>query len=271
MFTSVYTQNRTKYVYNGLVPMSKQESPRNVLISQLKLMLADKLVDVELDIEHYNLAIDIALDRFRQRSSGSTEESYLFLTIQPDQQKYTLPTEVQDVKRLYRRGVGANSTGGGILFDPVDAVFSNVYLLQSGKTGGLATWEFFSQYRETIGRVFGSEIAYTWENSTHTLTLLRRVNHEEDVIVHVFNEKPEISLLTDTYTKPWIRDYSLAQSKFILGTGRGKYTSGLVGPQGTVTLDGEALKEEARAEMERLEQEILNFNTGSHPMPFIIG
>ena len=64
--------------------------------------------------------------------------------------------EVIDVKRLYRRGIGTNS-GGGTNFDPFDVAFNNMYMLQAGQIGGLAVFDAFVQYKETIGRVFGSE------------------------------------------------------------------------------------------------------------------
>lgn len=249
--------------------MSSQ-SPRSSLIKQLQLMLGSQIVDLEADPEHYHLAIDLALDRYRQRSDGSSEEADLFLTLQPDQNEYTLPQEVQMVHRIYRRGVGSN-TSGGTNFDPFEAAFSNLYLLQAGRTGGLATWDFFAQYQETIGRVFGSEINFTFNSHTKKLKLVRNVRSQEDVLIRAFIEKPEHVLLTDTYTKPWIRDYSLAQMKFMIGEARSKFTSGLAGPNGNVTLNGDQLKAEAQAEMERLEAEILNFSTSGNGMPFIIG
>ena len=63
----------------------------------------------------------------------------------------TLPDEVIDVKRLYRRGIGTNS-GGGTNFDPFDVAFNNMYMLQAGQIGGLAVFDAFAQYKETIGR-----------------------------------------------------------------------------------------------------------------------
>lgn len=232
-------------------------------------MLGDQLVDVELDPEHYNTAVDLALDRYRQRSSGAVEESTLFMTLQPNKTEYTLPDEVQNVRKLYRRGVGVNTTGG-TNFDPFEAAFSNIYLLQAGRTGGLATWEFFAHYQETIGRVFGSEINFTWENSTKTLRLIRKITSEEDVAVHVFNTKPEMVLFDDVYIRPWLRDYTLAQCKMMLAQGRGKFASGLPGPGGNVQYNAAQLMQEADAELQRLEQEILNFTTSQTGMPFII-
>ena len=37
-----------------------------------------------------------------------------------------------------------------------------MYMLQAGQTGGLAVFDAFAQYKETIGRVFGSEYNFTF-------------------------------------------------------------------------------------------------------------
>lgn len=250
--------------------MSATESPRTRLKNQLRVLLGSNMVEVELDPEDYDTAIDIAIERVRQRTTGGVEESHIFFTLEPYVDSYTMPEEVQEVERLYRRGVGANSTGG-TNFDPFEAAFSNIYLLQAGRTGGLATWDFFSQYQETIGRVFGSEINFIWERSTHQLKLIRRPTAEEDVLVKVWMKKPEDVIITDEYTGPWIRDYSLAKCKQILGEARSKFPGGLVGPGGAVQLNGDQLKADAQAEFERLEMEIQNFVTSSDGMPFRIG
>jgi len=228
------------------------------------------MVEVELDAEHYDLAIDMAVERVRQRTTGGVEESHIFFTMQPDVDVYTMPDEVQEVEKLYRRGVGANSTGG-TNFDPFEAAFSNIYLLQAGRTGGLATWDFFAQYQETIGRVFGSELNFMWEPSTHKLSLVRRPKAEEDVLAKVWMRKPTDIILTDDYTGPWVRDFALAKCKQMLGEARSKFPSGLPGPGGSITLNGNELKQDATAEMERLEQELLNFVTGRDGIPFRIG
>lgn len=250
--------------------MSATETPRTKLIKEVRLLLGEGMVEVELDPEHYNAAVDFAISRIRQRTTGGVEESHIFFTLQPDVDVYTMPQEVQEVERLYRRGVGANSTGG-TNFDPFEAAFSNIYLLQAGRTGGLATWDFFAQYQETIGRVFGSEINFIWERSTHKLKLIRRPQAEEDVMVKVWMKKPEDIIILDEYTGPWVRDYTLAKCKQMLGEARSKFPGGLVGPGGNVQLNGEQLKGDAKEEMERLETELQNFVASSDGMPFRIG
>ena len=250
--------------------MSATSTARFNLAKQIMLLLGDQMVEVELDEEHLNQAIDMAVDRIRQRTTGGVEEGHVFITMQPDQDVYTLPDEIQEVEKLYRRGVGANSTGG-TNFDPFEAAFSNIYLLQAGRTGGLATWDFFAQYQETIGRVFGSEINFIWTSYTHQLKIIRRPTAEEDVMCKVWMKKPENIIIDDVYTKPWVRDFALAKSKEMLGEARDKFPGGLPGPAGSVLLNGQQLKTEAVADLERLEMELQNFNVSQDGMPFRIG
>jgi hypothetical protein len=244
-------------------------SSREDLIKQMKLRLGDGMVDVELDREHYDAAIDVAVSKYRQLSSGSVEESMIFVNTQPGVTEYTLPNEVIEVRRLYRRGIGTNS-GGGTNFDPFDVAFNNMYMLQAGQIGGLAVFDAFAQYKETIGRVFGSEYNFLWNRNTKVLKILRNVNHDEEVAIGVYNFVPEIILLGDIYASPWLSSYALATAKFMLGEARSKFTSGLPGAGGSVTLNGADLKAEAQSEMESLKQSLHNMEEGNSPLGFII-
>ena len=243
---------------------------RDELIKEIGLRLGDGMVDVELDRDHYDVAVNKSIQKYRQLSSGSTEESIVWIQTQADVTKYTLPSEVIDVKRLYRRGIGTNS-GGGTNFDPFDVAFNNMYMLQAGQIGGLAVFDAFAQYKETIGRVFGSEYNFTFNRNTKELTILRNVKHGEDVAVGVYNFVPESVLLGDVYAAEWLSGYALAQSKYMLGEARSKFTGGLPGPGGAVTLNGDALKQEAIAEMEQLIAGIHNMEEGNSPLGFVIG
>lgn len=243
---------------------------REELIRELQLRLADGIVDVELDREHYDVAINRTIATYRQLSSGSVEESVLIINTQPSVQEYTLPDEVMEVQRLFRRGVGTSS-GTGSNFDPFDVAFNNMYLLNAGQIGGLATFDFFSQYKETAGRIFGSEFDFIWNRNTKVLQILRNIKTDEDVAVAVYNHIPEMVLLKDVYASPWIADYSLAYCKSMLGEARSKYQSGLPGAGGAVQLNGDALKQEAQTEMESLKQQVHNMEEGNSPLGFIIG
>lgn len=243
---------------------------RDDLINEVRLRLADGIVDVELDREHYDVAVDKAIARYRQLSAGSVEESVMFLQTQIGTQEYTLPNEVQEVRRLYRRGVGSSS-GSGVNFDPFDVAFNNMYLLNAGQIGGLATFDAFSQYKETIGRIFGSEYNFIWNRNTKVLKILRNVSTDEEIAIGVYNFIPEDILLGDVYASQWLGSYALAQSKMMLGEARSKYASGLPGAGGAIQLNGEALKTEGATEIEALLQSVHNMEEGNAPLGFVIG
>lgn len=234
------------------------------------------MVDIELDPPHYDVAIDMAIDRYRQRSGNSLEESFLFLDVQPEVSVYTLPDDVQEVRDIYRRTMGG-SAGTGAQIDPFSLAFTtNMYMISNpsgtgGGPGSLALYDFAAQYQELLGRMFGRDVMFTWNRSTKKLLLQRRFVGPEEIVLHVYNQRPEEVLLNDPLAKPWLRDYALAKCKLMLGEAYSKFSSGLAGPQGGVTLKGDALKAEGNADLERLEAEVQALIDGSEGYGFIIG
>jgi hypothetical protein len=310
-------------------------------------MLGGGMIDVELDPIHYETALNKALNRFRQRSDNAVEESYLFLDTIIDVNEYTLPSEVMEVRKMFRRSIGSrpgtsasggpiysttiiasasqqvfdvnynlatiatvvvtiNGTtttsygidndartitfnsgltandvvsiklyengknGGGSLFDPFSLAYTNAYLLSSSNMGGLATYDMFSQYQELVGRMFGSFIEFKWNSTTKKLTLLQRPRAVETIMLYAYNYRPDEQLLSDYLAQQWIKDYTLASCKYMLGEARSKFAT-IAGPQGGSTLNGNDLKNEAMQEMERLDQEVIQQVSGGVGYGFTIG
>ena len=235
-------------------------------------MLGGGMVDVELDPDHYETALTKALTRFRQRSDNSVEESYMFMPTIIDQIEYTLPNEVMEVRRLFRRSIGSRTGGGdgGTLFEPFNLAYTNTYLLASTNMGGLATYDMFSQYQELVGRMFGSFIEFKWNSTTKKLTLLQRPRAEEDLLLFCYNYRPDEQLLDDYLAKQWLKDYTVATCKYMLGEARSKFAT-IAGPQGGGQLNGDTLKSEAQQEMEKLEQEVSTAVPGGMGYGFSIG
>jgi len=250
--------------------MSSQVTPKIALIEQIKGTLGASMVEVELDVEDYDRAILFGIQKLRQRADGANVEKDIFLHITRDQTEYTLPEEVQDVRRLYRRGVGAY-TNGGVNFDPVDAAFYNIYLLQPNRSGGLATWDFYNEFLKTTERVFASQYNFTWDVNSHKLTIIRRPTADEEVVVRVYSKKSDDDLIIDPYTGPWLREYATAWAKFMLGQAREKFPGGFPGPNGNTVLNGATLKTEAQAELTKLEADLLNLIASGDGYGFVIG
>ena len=244
---------------------------RAKITKEIELRLGGQMVDVELDPEHYELAIDKALEKYRQRSENAVEETFLDLEIQIDQNLYTLPDNILEVKDIYQR-----STGGvfnnGVEFEPFGAQYINTMLgpLASGQSGGLTTYVLLAQQLELIGLIFGYEFQFTWNRSKKTLLLHRRPRGEYVVYLHCYAYRSEEDLFNDYTCKSWIKDYALAQSKLMLGEARGKFAT-VAGPQGGTTLNGEQLKADALAELEKLEEDVKLYKEGSAGLGFIIG
>jgi len=244
---------------------------RKDITDYIYLRLGGQMVDVELDPEHYDMCIDQAVRKYRQRAGSSVESSYLFLSILENQQEYVLPDEVQEVRQVFRRSVGSGSSDTGTQFEPFEAAFVNTYLLQAGRVGGQATYEMYYQYQELSARMFGGFVNFEFNPVTKTVTLLRKFSASgEKVVLWVYNTRPESGLLQDQQIQPWIQDYSLALAKFTLGEARSKFST-IAGPQGGTSLNGDTLKAEAQAEMQQLEEDLKNYIDGSDPLSFLIG
>jgi hypothetical protein len=230
------------------------------------------MVDVELDPVHYEVALTKALNRYRQRSEHAVEESYISLKLVEDQNAYILPPEVIEVRQIFRRSVGSRSGSGdgSSLFEPFNLAYTNTYLLAGSGMGGLATYELFAGQQELVGRMFGSFIEFTWNSVTKRLTLLQRPRAGEEVLIYSYNYRPDSQLLQDYLAKGWIKDYTLAACKYMLGEAREKFAT-IAGPQGGTSLNGTSLKAEAQAELEKLENEAFTAVSGGTGYTFLIG
>jgi hypothetical protein len=247
---------------------------RNAVFDYVRNMLGDGMVEVELDPKHYEIALDRAITKFRQRSSNSVEESYMFLELIQDHNEYRLPNEIVGVQSIFRRAVGSRSGlgAGGTLFEPFNLAYTNTYLLSGTMMGGLATYELFAGYQKLVGKMFGSYIEFKFNPTNHILTILQRPFAQgEQILLRTHNYRPDFVLLQDIYAKQWLYDYTLAVCKLMLGEARSKFQS-IAGPgSGGITLNGTALLTDGKAEIEKLEKEINDLVPGGMPMTFVIG
>lgn len=338
---------------------------KNEIVDYIRLRLGDQIVDVELDKEHYELAIKQALIKYRQRAQNSQEESYVFLDLMPEVQEYILPPEIMTVRSISRRGIGSVTGTTASQFEPFASGYLNTYMLVAGRVGGLPNYELFVGYQELAMKMFGGYIDFYFNSATKKLTLIRKipstghnyvriralyasgtqvnstitietediwnvnvgdsitisnckvggynnsyqietvdlskqiftvksktplqatevVTHDkrstqiwsnvsdtpaETVMLRVYNKKPDVMLLNDHMIYPWLQDYAYSFAKRIVGEARSKFSQ-IAGPQGGATLNGEALKNEAQAEMDKLEEDLKTYVDGSTPLTWIVG
>lgn len=255
------------------------DSLRAAITDYIRMRLADGIVDVELDKEHYEMGINQALIKYRQRAQNSVEESYCTLRLLPETQEYILPREIQQVRQIFRRGIGSVTGTTASQFEPFASGYLNTYMLVAGRVGGLTNYELFVDYQKLAMKMFGGFMNFTFNPVTKKLTIVRKMpfqganpdqNAQESVLLWVFNQKPDQMLFNDPYIYPWIQDYAYNFCKMILGEAREKFAQ-IAGPQGGTTLNGATLKAEGKEGMAELEDQLKNFVEGSQPLTWIMG
>jgi len=103
--------------------------------------------------------------------------------------------------------------------------------------------------------MFGSFINFTWNPQSKKLIIMQRPRGQEEVLLWAYNAKPDFVILQDVYSGQWIKDYTLANCKVMLGQAREKFAS-IAGPQGGTALNGASIKQEGFNDIERLTMEL---------------
>jgi hypothetical protein len=250
---------------------STLQTLKQTLINYVQLQLGSQIVDIELDDEHYEAAYQKTIGTYRQRAQNAYEESYTFMELVKDVNIYTLPQETITVRQIFRRTFGDSTGPFASNFDPFSQASINVYLMNFNVSGGLATYDFYAGYVELAARMFGGYMNYTWNPVTKKLQLIRDPKGTgESVLLWTYNLKPEVNLLQDFQISQWIRDYMVANCKYIIGEAREKFGQ-IAGPQGGGTLNGTAMKGEAQSQMDAQIEQLKNYIDGSQPITFVIG
>ena len=256
-----------------------KEKQRAAITDYIRMRLGDGIVDVELDKEHYEMGINQALIKYRQKAQNSTEESYASLQLLPETQEYILPREVMQVRQIFRRGIGSVTGTTASQFEPFASGYLNTYMLVAGRVGGLTNYELFVDYQKLAMKMFGGFMNFTFNPVTKKLTVVRkmpfqganpRLEEQESVLLWLFNQKPDQMIFNDPYAFPWVQDYAYSFCKRIIGEARSKFGT-IASPTGGTSMNGDALKSEAQAEMEKLEEDLKLYVDGSQPLTWLMG
>lgn len=255
----------------GIESENSLETLKQNLFTYVRAQLGDGIIDIELDPIHFDAAYRNTIGTYRQRAQNAYEESYSFMELVTNVNIYTLPQEVQTVRQIFRRTFGDSTGPFASNFDPFSQASLNVYLMNFNVAGGLATYDFYSQYVELAGRMFGAYMNYTFNPVTKKLQLIRDPKGTgESVLLWTYNYKPEFNLLSDPQISQWIRNYMVGNAKTIIGEAREKFAT-IAGPQSGSTLNGTAMKAEGLAIMQQGIEDLKNYVDGSQPLYWVIG
>jgi hypothetical protein len=250
---------------------AKLDELKEQLFQSLRYRLGEGIIDLELDPPHFEAAYNYAIKVYRQRAQNATVESYTLMTLEAGIDTYTLPSEFIGVRQVFRRTIGLETGPSSSSFDPFSSAILNTYLLNYNYAGGLATYDFYAGYIELAARMFGGYIVYTFNPVTKQIRLVRNIKGSgEQILIWADVQRPEPELLQDPGAGVWIGDWTLSQLKLIMGEAREKFGS-IVGPGGGTSLNGTAMKAEAKAMQDTLLEDLKRYVDYSQPLTWIQG
>jgi len=249
------------------------------LIKVLNAQLGWPQMCVELQEEQFNVAIDNALQNYRQMSSGAYKRGFVLFKLIPGQQKYYLNSPIDktdhivDIHKIHR--MGPLGVYGGGPNDVWAQAFAQQYYSLVGGAGDLLSTHLVAAYGEELNRLFAGDLAFQWDEASHELLILRAIRGYETVVIEAMLERNEQEILNDRWCEQYIQNWALAELKMMLGLIRSKFSSGTPGPAGSINLNGELLVSEARQDMAELTESLLNYEYGGHighgNVSFLIG
>jgi len=210
---------------------------------------------------------------------------YMNFTFNPVTRKLTIVRKMPNTGHTYKRmktlsasGTAVGSTITFELYDPWDiaTVGSTIAIINCPKNGYNNTYEVLTaSNNNTLFTVESKEILNTTAVTGFDLNVTNiyapaNEDPSETVLLWIYNKKPDSMIFNDYRVLPWIQDYALAAAKDMLGQAREKFAT-IAGPQGGTQLNGAALKSEAKAEMDALEEELKRFIDGSEPYTWVTG
>ncbi len=243
-----------------------EQTARANIKNILKHQLGYPTVCVELNEEHFEIAINNALQEIRRRTDSAYYKQYFFMQIFEGQDKYYLndPTKgldgIVDVVKIHRLNMVGLTT-----FGP-NSIYAQQFLSQFYAPGAgfdLVAVHLMHALAETYSQLFAGEIQFNWRESPRELTIYRRFFHHEKVLLECSMERPEQELLVDRWTQQWIQQWAEAELMIILGNIRGKY-SNLPGPGGGMSLNADSLLSRGDAMQQDCLRQIKDFEVGQN-------
>jgi hypothetical protein len=237
---------------------------RAALMNVLKRQLGWPTICVELNEEHFNVAIENALQEFRRRCDNAYTMKYFFVGMHKAQDIYFLndpvvgTNAVVDVVKIHR------VSGLGLVAQGENGIYGQSFLQQLYQPGvvDLTSIYLMSSYAEQFSQIFAGEIGFRWNEATRQLQILRRLNSNEKMLIEATCERTEQELLVDRYSTQWIQGWALSEAKMMLGHIRSKYGN-LPGAGGGITLNGSEMLQSAAEDQTELLRQIMDFEVGN--------
>jgi len=222
--------------------------------TDIQTALGGNLIDVELSSTDYDYAFDKAKRIFQQRGNNNYDRKFVKFDTVVEQLDYTIdPSEnVDSVIRIIKPKSNGNSS------DPFYSSFiQNFWGGGSALSNGLADYEQYKQSIKTYEKYLLHETQYVWKKRLNVLSLLNQPRIAETWMIECYADLSDVEY-EDVF---WVREYSIAECKILLGNAYRKFQN-LASPSGDTSLSGDAMIQEGKEEQNILLENISDYVDG---------
>jgi hypothetical protein len=263
-FVASNTANVGVPMYNQVAGNDGTSNERSALIGIVKRQLGWPTVCVELTEDHFDIAIDNAVQEFRRRCDNAYTMKYYTLPALKGQDVYYLndpvtgTDRVADIIKIWR------VSGMGLIAQGENGIYGQSFLSQLYQPGvvDLTSIYLMNAYAEQFSQIFAGEIGFRWNEASRQLQILRRLNRDERILIECTGERTEQELLVDRYCTQWIQGWAVSEAKMILGHIRSKYQT-LPGAGGGINLNGSEMLQSAAEDQTELLRQVMDFEVGN--------
>jgi hypothetical protein len=235
---------------------------RGQLKDYILLMLGAPVINIELDEQQLDAAVDISLQIIEEWAPREYFQYYVFNTI-PGQSIYTMPPDVGYIRNVYYKETGtfsfqSSDLGGAIpteyfypggayasisggLIDPVQPIW--------GRAG---EWQLYKGYEQTYSRMASNIGGWEFYGGYQNVKIYPIPYRAHRVVVHYLQKNYDWGRVQQV-----MQDGALAHAKIMLGRIRSKIKNP-PGPNGGVQLDGDTLLQEGREDRAKWLEDLIN-------------
>ena len=240
-------------------PRKNRDKVRGQIKDYVLTMLGAPVIQLELDDQQVENAIDFALQIFEDYAPAEYFQWYTFNTT-PGQSVYTLPADVGFVRQISYKETGksafSSSELGGVI--PLEYMGSGAYGSIAGGInpqqpvwGKMGEWVLYKQYEDMYNRISGQQGGWEFLGGYNTIKLYPVPYSASPVAVRYLQRRPDFRLVTQA-----MQEGALAFSKIILGRIRSKIKNP-PGPNGGIQLDGAEILAEGILEKSQWEERLV--------------
>jgi hypothetical protein len=217
--------------------------------------------NIELCEEHIKDAIETAVRWFAAKKGVMQTFS---VNVVSSQTEYELDCKIDKVIDVYPE---LKKLDLSLVFSPFTLLEEKIPydVFASGASGGLySSYVQSLQYIDMAKRILSAD--FTWWQINRTLYISPSPVESQTMIILAKTNFTDIEEL-DERDHDLLKRYALAQAKIDLGWARSKYSE-YPSAQGSVSLNWDRLIDDAKEEIEKLEEEIIG---AGYPMGMIVG